>query len=270
MCRSLSSIRNVSTIQIALFHSRLLCMRFHPSTTQWPVWASSEKETEYQKVMLRGEQAVQASPASSRPGHTEKVANGCWGLIDCFASRGGACEAGWLWLGTWNKVNEVTTGVVAGRPGWGQNVCWLLQARATYAHLQHDNRVYDSDRRDSGGFGGLRSVTAYMRHFPEKLATSVATASSNVLYGEGNSVYWSQSCSGRLYQLRKTFSSMWDDCLFSKGRKEEVFWLKHSRIIIKCLLQRIWVECVCMCTCVCVSLIQVQSAWTLSNYCFLK
>lgn len=55
-----------------------------------------------------------------------------------------------------------------GRAGQSQNICWLLQVHVTYAHLQRDNRVWDSDQLGQWRFWGLFSVTAYMRHFPEK------------------------------------------------------------------------------------------------------
>lgn len=54
-----------------------------------------------------------------------------------------------------------------------------------------DNRVYNSDQLGQWRFLGLCSDTAYLRHFPEKLATVVATAITrdlNVLYDKGDSV----------------------------------------------------------------------------------
>lgn len=146
MCRSLSCIHTVNISDSFVSFSSYACISIRV-LAQWPVWATSEKKGDR---ISKGD--GYEGNRQSRTGHTDKVANGCWGLIDCFASRRGACEAGWLWLGTWNKVNEVTTWQ-RGRPGRSQNVCWLLQARMTYTRLQRDNRAYDSDCRDSGGFG---------------------------------------------------------------------------------------------------------------------
>lgn len=62
--------------------------------------------------------------------------------------------AGYDWVPETKLTRSLQEPWQRGRPGWSQNVCWSLQVRATYAHLQRDNRVYDSDRWDSGGFGG--------------------------------------------------------------------------------------------------------------------
>lgn len=202
MCRSLSCIHNMSTIQIALFHIvyNWACI-FHLSINTMTC-IRHEKETEYQKVMSRGRMGwagVGGQAAQARP-HW-KVANGCRGLIDCFASGWGACEAGWLWLGTWNEVNEVTTGVVATRQTWTDTPAAWQQS---------------SDRLGQRRFRGLCSVTAYMRRFPEIISNWHCDCNFclNVLYDKGN---WSISIFKKRFPVSR---------LFSVERKEELFWLQ--------------------------------------------
>lgn len=99
--------------------------------------------------------------------------------------------AGYDWVPETKLTRSLREPWQRGRPGRSQNTCWLLREHATYAHLRRDNRVYDSDQLGQWRFWGLCLVTAYMRIFPEKLATDVATAipiDLNVLYDEGNSV----------------------------------------------------------------------------------
>lgn len=130
MCPSLSCIHNVSTFQIALYQS--LRLKHAKHLHELDVTRRSNITKKF--CDFRREQAVQTRP------HW-KVANGCWGLIDCFASGGGACEAGWLWLGTWNVVNEVTTGVVAMRQTWAKSKYLLVTSAAC------DHRVcYSSEQ----------------------------------------------------------------------------------------------------------------------------
>lgn len=126
-----------------------------------------------------------------------QVANGCWGLIDCFASGGGACEAGWLCLGTWNKVNEVTTGVVATRQTWAESEKRLLVTSGDVCSpCSATNKEFVTPTSwESGGFRGY----VQLLHIWD---TSLKNTSNrccnckflclNVLHEKGNSVNWSR------------------------------------------------------------------------------
>lgn len=81
--------------------------------------------------------------------------------------------AGYDWVPDAKLTRSLRESWQRGRAGRSQNTCWSLQV-----HLQRNNRVPDRPAGTKGGFVGLSSVTAYMRYFPEKLATGVATAFS--------------------------------------------------------------------------------------------
>lgn len=108
----------VPTCQIALFQSLVLSMHCHRSINTTTCISEKWKGGRISKDDVARENR-QSRPDLVQPGRPHwKVANGCWGLIDCFASEGGAARLVGYDLGTWNKVNEVTTRVVATRQTW--------------------------------------------------------------------------------------------------------------------------------------------------------
>lgn len=96
-----------------------------------------------------------------------------------------------------------------------------------------------TDQQGQRRFQGLCWVTAYMRNFPERSATGVATAiseDSNEFHEKGNCGTWSGLGSGVLASTNllqyetKIVLLLW--------AKRTVFGCRAGGLLLKCLLQR--------------------------------
>lgn len=121
---------------------------------------------------------------------------------------------------------------------------WLRATPSRFAFsVDSVTAVFVTDQQGQRRFQGLCWVTAYMRNFPERSATGVATAiseDSNEFHEEGNCGTWSELGSGVLTSANllqyetKIVLLLW--------AKRTVFGCRAGGLLLKCLLQRFWVE----------------------------
>lgn len=117
---------------------------------------------------------------------------------------------------------------------------WLRATPSRFAFsVDSVTAVFVTDQQGQRLFQGLCWVTAYMRNFPERSATGVATAiseDSNEFHEEGNCGTWSELGSGVLTSANllqyetKIVLLLW--------AKRTVFGCRAGGLLLKCLLQR--------------------------------